>query len=103
MKIGHIALWVKDLEQIKEFYTTYFGMKNGEKYVNPAKGFSSYFLSFNGAETKLEIMNKTDVSTHIGGNNFISGLTHLAIPVGSKVKVDELIPNGYHVTENKFS
>ena len=46
MKIEHIAIWVRDLEKAKDFYTTYFQMSCGEKYVNEKKLFSSYFLSF---------------------------------------------------------
>ncbi|NJO92081.1 MAG: glyoxalase/bleomycin resistance/extradiol dioxygenase family protein [Chloroflexia bacterium] len=90
MKIEHIALWANDLEQIRKFYTTYFNMSCGEKYVNETKGFSSYFLSFEGSETRLEIMNHPSVSEHIGGNFMGCGLVHLAISVGNKTKVDEL-------------
>ena len=90
MKIEHIALWVKDLEQIKEFYTTYFKMTCGEKYVNEAKGFSSYFLSFEGAETRFEIMHRTDVAEYVDSIETRCGFTHLAISVGNKFKVDEL-------------
>jgi lactoylglutathione lyase len=45
MKIEHIAIWVQDLDTMKAFYTHYFDMTSGEKYLNPKKQFSSYFLS----------------------------------------------------------
>ena len=34
MKIGHLAIWVKDLEIVKEFYSKYFEMKCSERYTN---------------------------------------------------------------------
>ncbi len=89
MKIEHIALWVNDLEQIKEFYTTYFDMISGEKYINKTKRFSSYFLSFKGADTRLEIMHNPEISKQFKTDLGV-GFTHLAISVGSKQKVDEL-------------
>ncbi len=46
MKIEHIALWVNDLERMKEFYCNYFNGVANQKYVNPVKGFSSYFIQF---------------------------------------------------------
>ncbi|WP_335789507.1 VOC family protein [Brachyspira intermedia] len=46
MKIAHIAVWVKDLENIKNFYIKYFNCTCNDKYVNEKKGFESYFLKF---------------------------------------------------------
>ena len=45
MKIEHIAIWVDDLEKMRQFYRTYFNVSCGEKYVNPKKQYASYFLS----------------------------------------------------------
>jgi lactoylglutathione lyase len=90
MKINHIALWANNLEEIRDFYTTYFNMVCGEKYVNETKGFTSYFLSFEDSETRLEIMNQQNISDHIGGDLRVCGLAHIAISVGDKTKVDEL-------------
>lgn len=90
MKIEHLALWVKDLEQTKNFYTHYFGMQCSEKYTNASKGFSSYFLSFENETTRLEIMHRADIleSKNTSAGN-IFGLTHFALSVGGKEKVDE--------------
>lgn len=90
MKIAHIAIWVRDLERSKRFYETYFGAKAGDKYVNPAKNFSSYFLSFEGG-CRLEIMHKPEIpeSPHIAGTESL-GLTHFAISLGSAQNVDQL-------------
>lgn len=100
MKIEHIAIWTKDLEVMKNFYHKFFNMKYGEKYTNPDKGFSSYFLSLNKG-TRIEIMHKTDISDKIELKGYCYGLTHIAISVGSKNKVNELTElirnNGYKV------
>ncbi|WP_262919140.1 VOC family protein [Niabella hibiscisoli] len=46
MKIEHTAFWVADLEKVKDFYCTYFDMIASDRYHNPIKNFTSYFLSF---------------------------------------------------------
>ena len=85
MKIEHIAIWVKDLEKTKQFYTQYFNMSCGEKYHNPKKNFSSYFLSFESG-ARIEIIHQPDVSE----KRAKIGFAHLAISLGSKEKVMEL-------------
>ena len=89
MKIEHIAFWVNDLERMKSFYMQYFNMNCGEKYENRGKAFSSYFLSF-GSGARIEIMHRPDISDQIGKKGVSNGLTHLAISVGNRGKVDEL-------------
>ena len=59
MKIHHIAIWTFQLEEMKEFYTRYFNGSSNEKYINPKKGFESYFLHFDEG-TDLELMSRTD-------------------------------------------
>ena len=89
MKIEHIAFWVNDLERMKSFYMQYFNMNCGEKYENRGKAFSSYFLSF-GSGARIEIMHRPDISDQIENKGVTNGLTHLAISVGNRGKVDEL-------------
>ena len=89
MKIEHLAIWVSDLEVSRTFYTTYFGAKSGEKYHNPKKNFTSYFLSFEGSP-RLEIMHRPDITKILEAGQEVLGLTHFAISVGSKNKVDDL-------------
>ena len=89
MKIDHIAFWVNDLERIKSFYKQYFNMSCGEKYENKSKKFSSYFLSY-GSGARIEIMHRPDISEYVGRKGVTIGLTHLAISVGTREKVDEL-------------
>ncbi len=90
MKIEHIALWTSDLEKMKFFYTQFFGAKAGEKYHNPTKNYTSYFLSFEDG-ARLELMhipsiplNKNDLQAQY------LGLIHFAMAVGSEAKVNEL-------------
>jgi lactoylglutathione lyase len=88
MKIEHIALWTTKLEALKDFYTTYFSATAGEKYHNPTKQFTSYFLSFDSG-ARLEIMARPEVEQH-PGDAYRKGLIHWAMSVGSKEKVDQL-------------
>ena len=45
MHISHIAIWTTRLEELRNFYITYFNGTSNEKYINPKKGFESYFIS----------------------------------------------------------
>ncbi|BDD06169.1 VOC family protein [Aureibacter tunicatorum] len=90
MKIDHLAIWVRDLDLAKAFYEKYFNMKSGEKYINETKGFSSYFLSFENSDTRLEIMHRDDIEDSFFDHSKKLGLTHFAISLGNKIKVDEL-------------
>jgi lactoylglutathione lyase len=101
MKINHIALWVKNLEKMKEFYENYFQGTAGEKYHNPKKQFESYFISFAGG-CRLELMHNPNIPRKQSENNEQHlGLIHFAISVGSKKQVDELTErlrkDRYHV------
>ena len=60
MKIEHIAMWVHDLELMKNFYCKYFNASAGERYTNIKKQFESYFLSF-GDGPRLELMYMPDI------------------------------------------
>lgn len=85
--IDHIAIWVEDLEKMREFYCKYFDGVSNQKYENKIKGFESYFISFNGA-TRIELMKRKNIEERIYKE--ILGLAHLAFKVGSKEKVNEL-------------
>ena len=82
MKIHHIAIWTFQLEEMKEFYTRYFNGSSNEKYINPKKGFESYFLHFDEG-TDLELMSRTDIqNTPIEENRLDrqNGYVQRAIP-----------------------
>jgi len=89
MRIAHVALWVNDLEAMRSFYATHFGGRAGAKYTNAAKGFESYFLSFEGG-ARLEIMRRTDVAGAARPAGEVPGWAHLAFSVGSTAAVDAL-------------
>lgn len=83
--IHHIAIWTFRLEEMKEFYTRYFNGTCNEKYINPKKGFESYFLRFEGG-TDLELMSRPDVQNLPIEENRL-GLTHLAFAFDSREAV----------------
>ncbi len=89
MKIEHMAIWVSDLEGMRRFYEKYFGAVSNEKYVNPRKGFESYFLEF-GSGARLEIMKRRNIDQAPDWSLERLGFAHLAFSVGSKEKVDEV-------------
>ena len=89
MKIEHLAIWVNDLERMKVFYENYFGAITANKYHNPLKKFTSYFLSFDEGP-RLELMHRPDITQKLNGLEEHIGIIHFAISVGSKEKVNEL-------------
>ena len=90
MKIEHLAIWVSDLEAMRAFYTHYFDLISGEKYINDKKGFTSYFLSFGSGLSRIELMKRIDITTDYTNRGNILGLAHIAFSVGSKEAVNQL-------------
>jgi len=90
MRIEHLAVWTNQLDALKAFYERFFNASSNEKYCNPKKQFSSYFLSFAGG-ARLELMQMPGIDA---GNNDImqqhTGLIHFAMSTGSKEAVDAL-------------
>lgn len=90
MRIEHIAIWTNDLERLKDFYVRYFNANCGEKYFNPKKNFSSYFLTFEGG-SRLELMYMPGILKNTNDiHKQFTGLTHFAIAVGSVETVNAL-------------
>ncbi|MBB4038156.1 lactoylglutathione lyase [Dysgonomonas hofstadii] len=89
MKIEHIAVYVEDIELVREFYIRYFNLNCGDKYVNPRRNFTSYFLSFGEDKTRIELMHIPDIASPASKGN-LKGLAHIAISAGGKDKVNEL-------------
>jgi lactoylglutathione lyase len=90
MRIHHIAIWTGDLERIRSFYEMYFSAHCGKKYENPAKGYSSYFLSFEDGAS-IEIMNRVDIPpSPVDSLTQAVGYTHLSLAVGSEEEVNRL-------------
>ena len=88
MNLDHVAIYTKDLERLKDFYSKYFSGKANRKYYNEKTGLQTYFISFAGG-ARLEIMMKPDTAT-IDKSLHTTGLTHISFSVDSKEKVDEL-------------
>lgn len=89
MKIEHVAIWVDDLELLREFYLKYFNLSCGEKYANTKKNFTSYFLFFGEGKTRIELMHIPGMEPPASRGN-LKGLAHFAISVGRKEVVDTL-------------
>lgn len=87
MKIEHIAIWVKDIERVCEFYRKYFGGVVHPEYHNPTKSFTSRFITFKSGG-RIEVMHRGDIQSSTSCEHF--GWAHIAMSVGSKEKVDEL-------------
>ena len=99
MKIEHIAMYVNDLESVRDFFVKYFDAVSNEGYHNISKNFRSYFLNFEDG-ARLEIMNKPQMADDEKLVNR-TGYAHLAFSVGSREKVDSLTErlkeDGYEV------
>ena len=111
MKIEHVAIWVKNIDNVCEFYRKYFGGVVQPLYHNPAKQFTSRFITFDDG-ARLEIMHRPDInvgtlteskSNILGFGNVHTSVAaaltlrmfhveqfHLAFSVGSKEEVDRL-------------
>ena len=100
MKIEHIAIWVKDIDKVCEFYRKYFGGVVHPIYHNPAKQFTSRFVTFDDG-ARLEVMHRPDicVERNVGTVEMFHvehlGFTHLSFSVGSKEEVDHLTQQMY--------
>ena len=99
MRIEHIAMYVNDLENAKQFFERYMGAVSNTMYHNKTTDFKSYFLTFDDG-ARLEIMNKP-VMDDFEKSMDRTGFIHIAFSVGSKEKVDllteQLKKDGYTV------
>lgn len=89
MRLEHVAIWVFDLEGMKAFYEEFFQAKAGEIYNNTKKNISSYFLEFDGG-ARLELMHNATWSGHSKITAEGLGITHFAMSVGSREKINTL-------------
>ncbi|MFZ3071300.1 MAG: VOC family protein [Anaerolineaceae bacterium] len=88
MELAHIALYVQDLERVKDFYTRFFGAVANQKYHNPKTGLQTYFLSFESG-ARIELMTRPDLAPS-EKSLCTTGYTHIAFRLGSPEKVDAL-------------
>ena len=101
MKLDHIALYVKDLEAARLFFTRYFGARANPMYHNPRTGLRTYFLTFSGG-ARLEIMTRPDLQND-DKHPRRAGFIHISFSVGGKEQVDRLTEqlraDGYRVVD----
>lgn len=88
MKLDHIALYVKDLEAARLFFTRYFGARANPMYHNPRTGLRTYFLTFSGG-ARLEIMTRPDLQDD-DKHPRRTGFIHISFAIGGKEQVDRL-------------
>ena len=86
-RIGHVALWTRDLERLREFYRRYLGAASNDGYHNPGKRFRSYFLTF-ASGARVELMNVPQLAESTGYPHV--GIAHIAFSLGSREVVDTL-------------
>ncbi len=100
IRIDHTAMYVHDLENMKDFFVRFFSAQPNRMYHNPKTGLKTYFLTFADG-SRLEIMNRPDVSVQ-EKSAYPCGYAHIAFSAGSKEAVDDLTytlkDNGYTVT-----
>lgn len=84
--LHHLAIWTFRLEEMRDFYVSFFDGTSNEKYVNPTKGFESYFIRFGDSDTELELMCRADVVSALVKENR-TGLTHFAFSFDTKEDV----------------
>ena len=93
MHIHHVAIWAQDLDALKSFYCTLFGGQANERYHNPAKQFSSYFIRFEGG-VSLELMHNPHLLAADPAQPHslspLQGLAHIAFSLGSPEAVDKM-------------
>lgn len=88
MRIEHIAMYVNNLDAVRDFFVKYFGGHSDNGYHNHNTDFRSYFISFDDG-TRLEIMKKPEMDDSEKSLNR-TGYVHIAFSVGSREKVNEL-------------
>lgn len=102
MTLDHVAIWTRNLEQLKDFYVKFFGGIANTKYHNPGTGFESYFITF-GKCSRIELMQLPGIPGNLNdpvGKQYL-GIIHLAFGVSSMEEVisksEELKSAGYRI------
>ena len=89
MRIGHVALWTRDVERLSAFWVETFGAEIGERYESARRpGFVSRFLSLVDGPT-IEIMQGPWIGSPEGMVER-AGYAHLALSLGSREAVDAM-------------
>ena len=83
--VEHVAVWVRDLERMRAFYTEALGGISGDLYENPATGFKSYFVCL-GEGARLELMHQPGLRQ--APTDTAAGFAHIALALGGRDAVD---------------
>lgn len=89
MRIEHIAIWCRNLEEMRDFYCEFFKGISNDRYINTKKGFESYFISFDRG-ARLELMKMTGITSGNEPGEELLGITHLAFSLDGRETVDTL-------------
>lgn len=89
MEVGHIGVWVKNLEVMRRFYEEILGGRAGRLYRNSKTGFSSYFVRF-GPGAAVELMHRGDIPAAdvSAASGEAAGYAHIAFEMGTRAQVD---------------
>ena len=88
MRIEHVALYVNELEEARDFFVNYLDGHSNDGYHNKNTGFRSYFICFDSG-ARLEIMSKPGMLDDEKDLNR-TGYAHVAFSVGSRERVNKL-------------
>jgi lactoylglutathione lyase len=87
MTLEHVALWTPNVERARQFYGDYFGAVATGWYRDPARQFSTYFLSF-ASGARLALIQPAKLRAADRGP--VVGCAHLAFASGSVATVQTL-------------
>ncbi len=88
MRIEHIALYVRELASMRDFYATFFGGVPNDGYHNPTTGLCTYFLTFEDG-ARLELMTRPELGERAAAA-YPAGWAHLAFQLTDRAAVDAL-------------
>ena len=104
MILEHVAIWTDDLERLIAFYTKFFDGKANKIYINKAKQYESYFITFRSG-ARLELMTRPFLPENMNDTIGLQhkGIINLAFEAATKKEVDEkaleFIANGFQILD----
>jgi len=88
VRVDHVALWVRDLETMRNFYVERLGGRSGALYHNARTGFRSCFIAFPEGP-RIELM--SDPRRNRGREDGAFGYAHVALSAGGRDEVDSIV------------
>ncbi len=89
MKLAHVALWTRDLDEAADFWSRYFNASVGSRYDSKRRaGFSSRFVTLPDGGCSIELMTGPWVAGRAAAE--VEGWDHVAVTLGSREAVDGL-------------